>query len=183
MPGGICLHHGRPDAGSHRPGSAPVGGVAWQPPVPYGGDTVVLGGICLRHRRPDAGSHRPGPVPVSEAWLSNHQPLAGMVFGLLSPVRRRRPIVAVEAEGSILLGHSVAPRGGRPTAVVGLLWPVPVGFDGNGSFLFMHGYSCVCSLVQNLTSLAKSSVQAPYKLHASFVFKLVSKLLKNKTCA
>jgi hypothetical protein len=50
------------------------------------------------------------------------------------------------------------------------------------SFLFMCGYSCVCSLVQNLTSLATSSLQAPYKLRTSFVFKLVSKLLKNQTC-
>ncbi len=57
--------------------------------------------------------------------------------------------------------------------LVGLLWPVPVGFDESGSFLFIHGYSCACSLVQNLTSLA-------YKLRTSSIqalhHKLVSKL-------
>ncbi len=37
-----------------------------------------------------------------------------------------------------------------------------VDFDGNGSFLFMHGYSYVCSLVQSLKSLV-------YKLHTSSV--------------
>jgi hypothetical protein len=53
------------------------------------------------------------------------------------------------------------------------------------SFLCMCGYSCVCSLVQKLSSLAISSIQAPYKLaklHTSFIFKLVSKLSKNQTC-
>jgi hypothetical protein len=60
--------------------------------------------------------------------------------------------------------------------VVGLVWLVPVGFDGSGSFLFMRGYSYVCGLVWNLTSLA-------YKLRTSSVqvlhHRLVSKLWKN----
>jgi hypothetical protein len=41
--------------------------------------------------------------------------------------------------------------------------------DGGGSFHFTRGYSCVCSLVQNLSSLATSSIQAPYKLRTSSV--------------
>jgi hypothetical protein len=63
--------------------------------------------------------------------------------------------------------------------VVGLLWPVPVGFDDSGSFPFLHKYYCVCSLVQNLTSLAyKLRTRSVQVLHN----KLVSKLLKNWTC-
>jgi hypothetical protein len=38
MPGRIRQHHRRPDAGSHGPGPAPVGGVAWQMPAPCGRD-------------------------------------------------------------------------------------------------------------------------------------------------
>jgi hypothetical protein len=51
-----------------------------------------------------------------------------------------------------------------------------------GSLLFMRRYSCVCSLVQNMTSLATSSIQDPYKLRKILVFKLVSELSKNQTC-
>ncbi len=54
--------------------------------------------------------------------------------------------------------------------VIGLLWPIPVDFDGSGYFLFMHGYSCVCSLVWNLKSLA-------YKLLTSFLQVLRHKLV------
>jgi hypothetical protein len=47
-----------------------------------------------------------------EAWLGNHRCLAG-VIRLSLPAHRCRPIVAVVAGGSILLGHGVAPRGVR----------------------------------------------------------------------
>jgi hypothetical protein len=49
----------------------------------------------------------------SEAWLGNRWHLAGMITGLLLLARRHRPIFAVVARGSILLGHGVAPRGPR----------------------------------------------------------------------
>jgi hypothetical protein len=52
-----------------------------------------------------------------------------------------------------------------------------------GSFLCMRGYSCVCSLVQNLTSFFASFLQVSCKFLASFVFKLASEFLKNQTCA
>jgi hypothetical protein len=40
----ICQRHRRPDAGSHRPGPAPVRGMAWRMPVPRGRDK----GCCRR---------------------------------------------------------------------------------------------------------------------------------------
>ncbi len=36
----------------------------------------------------------------SEAWLANSQPLVGVMAGLSSPARRRRPVVAVVAGAS-----------------------------------------------------------------------------------
>ena len=45
-------------------------------------------------------------------------------------------------------------------------------FDGNGSvgsFKSMGGIICVCSLVQNLTFLATSFLQVPYKFSTSSV--------------
>ncbi len=39
----------------------------------------------------------------------------------------------------------------------------------------MRGYSCVCSLVQNLTSLATSSIQAPYKFCFQSCMRVVKK--------
>jgi hypothetical protein len=49
------------------------------------------------------------------AWLGlgNRRRLAGVMAGLSSPARHRRPVVAVVARGSILLGHGVAPEGAR----------------------------------------------------------------------
>ena len=41
--------------------------------------------------------------------------------------------------------------------------------DGGGTFHFMRGYSCVCSLVQNLSNLATSSMQVSCKFLASFL--------------
>jgi hypothetical protein len=45
MPGRICPHHHRLDAGSHGPGSAPVQGMARQPPAPcrHDGRAVIAG--------------------------------------------------------------------------------------------------------------------------------------------
>ncbi len=56
-----------------------------------------------RHRRPDAGSRGPGPAQVGR--------LAGVMAWLSWPARRRRPVVAVVARGSISLRHGVAPGG------------------------------------------------------------------------
>jgi hypothetical protein len=42
-----------------------------------------------------------------EAWLGHRRCLAGVMAGLSLPARHRRPIVAVAAWGSILLGHDV----------------------------------------------------------------------------
>jgi hypothetical protein len=93
--------------------------------------------------------------------------------------------VVVVARGNILLGHGLAYGSSTLTVVVGLLWPVPVGLGRSGSFLFMHGYSCVCSLVQNLTSLVTSSLQAPYKLLLQapykFCFQTCTRVVKNQT--
>ncbi len=44
-------------------------------------------------------------LPRSDAWLGNRQCLAGAMAGLLLPARRRRPVVAVMARGSISLGQ------------------------------------------------------------------------------
>ncbi len=46
----------------------------------------------------------------SEAWLGNRRHLAGMIRAVVA-ARRRRPIVAVVAGGSTLLGHGVALEG------------------------------------------------------------------------
>jgi hypothetical protein len=64
MLGGIRLHHCRLDAGSHRPGPAPVGGMAQQPPAPRGcvGQAVIVGTLPqARHRGCGWGEHLARP--------------------------------------------------------------------------------------------------------------------------
>jgi hypothetical protein len=63
VPGGIHQRHCRPEAGSHGPGPAPVGGVARQPPAPRGRDKGC-------HRRPTAAG------PSSRSW-----PGGGILLG------------------------------------------------------------------------------------------------------
>jgi hypothetical protein len=46
-----------------------------------------------------------------EAWLGKYRSLAGVMARLLLPACCRRPIIAVVAGGSILLGHGVVPGG------------------------------------------------------------------------
>jgi hypothetical protein len=56
VPGGIRLHHHRPDARSHGPGPAPVRGVARQPPAPRGRDgQAVVAGLLPQARRRGCG--------------------------------------------------------------------------------------------------------------------------------
>ncbi len=66
---------------------------------------IVPGGIRQCHRRPDAGV-MDQDLRRSEAWLGKRRHLVGMTRAVVAGLPPK-PIIAVMARGSILLGHGV----------------------------------------------------------------------------
>ncbi len=87
-------------------GGGGMGFVAWTPPPSFWAEYAHI----IAGRTPAVTDQ---DLRRLVAWLGNRRRLAGVMAGLSSPARHRRPVVAVVARGGILIGHGMAPEGAR----------------------------------------------------------------------